>query len=394
LLRQVRQLGPHCIVESFFAQLPPQSCVPAGQTHWPALHIDPPEHVRLQPPQCWASLVVSTQSLPHCVKPALHPKLHEPDRHDASACAPAAEQLLSHEPQRFASDSRSAQLFPHNVGAVAGQPETQVPFEHIGVSAAQAFPHPPQFSGCVTSVSQPVSGSLPQCAQPLAQAAALNEQAPAEHVVVPTTCGKREQSWLHAPQFLLSLVTHAPAHDSWPAEQPLSAPPLSPPLPAGPAIWPLEPEPAVLPPMLIATDVPALPLLAREPEVAGTPPVPLAGRVAVLGLPPWPALLAAVDVAGCSELPVSPASSSLATGPGAIGVQHSSATAQTPASTPEKLRFIDIGSAVAAPDMSFVLHTCSDVLRPDGYVCIVTIAVVPTPFVSSHDMTFEPDTCR
>lgn len=102
--------------------------------------------------------------------------------------------FMPHAPQCIASLVVSAHVPPHSVGVLAGHPETHVPRAHIGVLASHFVPHAPQSVACVISVSQPISASFEQGAQPFAHDAALNTQLPAEHETEPVTFGNAVQS--------------------------------------------------------------------------------------------------------------------------------------------------------------------------------------------------------
>ena len=66
----------------------------------------------------------------------------------------------------------------------------QLPDEHTRVVPEHCMSQRPQWLGWVMSVSQPVSGSFEQFAQPGAQALGAKLQLPATHATVPTTCGR------------------------------------------------------------------------------------------------------------------------------------------------------------------------------------------------------------
>jgi len=182
--------------------------------HVPRTQVFPPEHALSQAPQCRLSVDVSTHVVPHAVNVAAQLKPQRPRSHKAWARATLVVHDVLQSPQCIASDCKLAQLAPHKLGAAAGQPETHTPSEHIGMFAGHSTPQRPQFAACVTSVSQPVIGSVEQCAQPLAQLAASSMQVPAEQFTFPATLGSNVQSRLHAPQLRASLATHSPSHAS------------------------------------------------------------------------------------------------------------------------------------------------------------------------------------
>lgn len=115
------------------------------------------------------------------------------------------------------------------------------------------------------SVSQPVSGSLEQLAQPGAQDDAGKPHFPGpEQVTGPETCGKLLQLWPQLPQFWASLGTQNSPQASSPfAHRGAPGAGVEPPLPA-----------AVLPLPAAAPDAPALPTAIGG--IAALPPAPAA----------------------------------------------------------------------------------------------------------------------
>jgi hypothetical protein len=320
--RHTSQLLPQEVGESAL-HVPLQSCIGAGHWHCPPMHVFPPLHALPHEPQFIASVLRSAHAPEHIMKPSVHSKLQRPPRHVGCACAIVVEHIVSHVPQCIVSFIVSAHVPPQSVGDVAGQPETHVPSEHIGVLASHATPHLPQFVGCVMSVSQPISGSSEQCAQPFAHDVVLTVQTSPLQRTGPATFGKRVQSCLQVPQLRLSLGTHAPSQDSWPEGQldsleppapeelPIGVPPLLPPalplplpLPAVLELEPPVPEAAPFlpePPVPTPSELPP-PVPAREPLVAAPPP-------------------SVVPVTESSVIPEAASVSSTATGMESTGVQ-------------------------------------------------------------------------
>jgi hypothetical protein len=119
--------------------------------------------------------------------------------HVVWACETVVVHAAAHEPQCAGSLVRSVQVDPQSVGAPAGQPEVQAyplpDAAQTGRFAGHAVVQLPQWPCCVTSVSQPSSGLLVQCAQPDAQDDAPKVQVPeAEQATLPLTCGSAVQS--------------------------------------------------------------------------------------------------------------------------------------------------------------------------------------------------------
>jgi hypothetical protein len=125
---------PHDAVDVLLTHVPPQSCVPlAWHLHWLLWHVLPPVHAAPQPPQFEVSLVISTHEVPHVIRP--------------EAQADAQERVL---------------------------PEPA----HSGVPPEHAVVQLPQCAGTVISVSQPLSATVLQCAQPGVHAEGSKEHCP------------------------------------------------------------------------------------------------------------------------------------------------------------------------------------------------------------------------
>lgn len=94
-------------------------------------------------------------------------------------------QAFPHPPQLFASLVVSTQLVPQGVGVAAEQlaeherPLPEALHKRVPVQATVQLP---QCAAVVTSVSQPLVGSLSQSAQPVMQLPGANEHLPALHV--------------------------------------------------------------------------------------------------------------------------------------------------------------------------------------------------------------------
>ena len=86
----------------------------------------------------------------------------------------SAPQLWPQEPQFAGSDWKSTQRLPHRLGEGATQLEEQagapVVVEQSPVGETHAVPHLPQFVVVVRLASQPSSGLVEQCANPVTQA--------------------------------------------------------------------------------------------------------------------------------------------------------------------------------------------------------------------------------
>jgi hypothetical protein len=129
----------------------------------------------------------------------LHAKLQALAAHAGWACATVVVHASVHDPQCWGSLVVSAQVDPQSVGALLGQPVTHeyaLPVApQTGKVAGHALPQPPQWLGCVMSVSQPSSARLEQCAQPAAQDDAPKLHSPAaSQETAPATCGSTVQS--------------------------------------------------------------------------------------------------------------------------------------------------------------------------------------------------------
>lgn len=101
---------------------------------------------------------------------------------------------------------------------------------HSGVAPEHVVVQLPQWAGTVTSVSQPLSATVPQWAQPEAHADGAKAHWPDEsHETVPVTWASAVQSWPQLPQLCTSLGTQPPAHVRYPAgHPPESGAPVSP----------------------------------------------------------------------------------------------------------------------------------------------------------------------
>jgi hypothetical protein len=104
-----------------------------------------------------------------------------------------------HEPQSFALFVVSTHVPEQSVGALGEHPVEHVNPDpallHTGAVAGQPIPHPPQCSGWLTSVSQPLSGLPSQSAQPGAHEPPDSTHVPdVEQATVPLTCGNAVQS--------------------------------------------------------------------------------------------------------------------------------------------------------------------------------------------------------
>lgn len=219
------------------------------------MHFLPPLHTLPHDPQFCASTLRSMHAIPHAMKPSVHMKSQRPFLHTGCECGTPAMHFVSQSPQCIASVIVSVQEPLQSVGVSVGQPETQVPEEHIGVLSPHSTPHLPQFVGSVMSVSQPSSGSLEQCAQPFAHELGLIVQVPFEHVAGPATFGNAVQSWPHSPQLRLSFGTHVPSQLNWLDEHVSAAPPSAAEAMLIPAVFiaaPLRPAPLRLAPLLSA----------------------------------------------------------------------------------------------------------------------------------------------
>jgi hypothetical protein len=228
------------------------------------------------------SLLTSTQAPAHSLYPVLHAKPQLPLSHTAWACVTPVVHLLSHCPQWLALLPRSTHVLPHKLGVCVGQPGLQPLAEHTGVVAGHRTPHAPQWLGSVMSVSQPVSASPEQFAQPGAQAVGAKLHRPsAEQETAPDTCGRAVQLCPQLPQCWTSLGTQDEPHDSWPlghepepawgvgAPRPARVPGPAPALDRAPDAPPLPDKP----PTLIAAPLdpetfrlPAPALLGSTPE--------------------------------------------------------------------------------------------------------------------------------
>ena len=87
----------------------------------------------------------------------------------------------------------------------------------MGVVPEHCTSQRPQCAGTVTSVSQPVSGSFVQFAQPGAHDVLAKLQPPAEQDTAPVTCCSVVQLWPQRPQFCASLGRHCVPHCKLPS---------------------------------------------------------------------------------------------------------------------------------------------------------------------------------
>lgn len=107
-----------------------------------------------------------------------------------------------------------------------------------GVAPEHVVVQLPQWAGTVTSVSQPLSTTVLQWAQPGAHADGAKEHwLVGSQETVPVTWGSTVQSWPQVPQLCASLGTQLPAHARYPAGHPpeSEAVEASPPAPASAA---------------------------------------------------------------------------------------------------------------------------------------------------------------
>jgi hypothetical protein len=150
---------------------PPQSCVADGHIETHALDAQTiPPHELPQPPQFAPSLVVSTQVVPHVVRPAA--QVHVP-----ATQAWADPQLAPHAPQFAASDDVSMQLPAHACwpsGHVIAAPTTgtmsPMPVDSPVVASTTCAPHASQLRSISCPAALPMSGrptssGVPRCAR-------------------------------------------------------------------------------------------------------------------------------------------------------------------------------------------------------------------------------------
>lgn len=100
-----------------------------------------------------------------------------------------------------------------SVGVDPEQPLTHAVPLHTGTpaSALHTVPHAPQLGDTVMFVSHPLSGSLVQCAKPVAQSTFVKVHTPvALHVTPPVTFGRFAQSCPHEPQLVTLSSVHVP----------------------------------------------------------------------------------------------------------------------------------------------------------------------------------------
>ena len=175
-----------------FTQAPVQSVSPEGQlaAQAPAAHTCPLGQAIPQPPQSAGSLVVSTHAPLHEVRPVVH------------AQAPPAQsepvpQACPHAPQFAGSLPVSTQAAPQAVPV----PQPQAPMAH-DCAEVQAVPQAPQLAGSTVTFTHPPAQSV----SPLGQLAAQTPSA--------QTC-PLGQAVPQAPQFAGSVEseTQAPPHE-------------------------------------------------------------------------------------------------------------------------------------------------------------------------------------
>jgi hypothetical protein len=147
-----------------------------GLVHVPCTHISPPSHFVLQSPQCFGSVVASTQAALHSESPASQDGTHCPFMQLDVPPAGGAH-LALHAPQFATSLETSMHAAPHCVNPVA-QANPHFPFAHVGAAfggAEQTLAHAPQFA-----VS--VFGFTHELLQFVVPAAQTSVHVPAEHV--------------------------------------------------------------------------------------------------------------------------------------------------------------------------------------------------------------------
>jgi len=163
---------PHEAVLVLLEQVPPQSCVPPGQAHFPEAQCFPPVHANEapQPPQLLSSLLWSTHPPAHGVYPSdvSHVYPHVALEHVGDACATLVVQTFPHMPQLFASVCLFVQLMPQRSGVVPVHVDAHIELWQSGVGLEHVTPHPPQLPFWERSFGQPWPASA-QSEKPVAQ---------------------------------------------------------------------------------------------------------------------------------------------------------------------------------------------------------------------------------
>jgi hypothetical protein len=117
-------------------QTPLHRVLPAGQAHWPRVHVVPPAHVTPHAPQFRLSLAKLTHAAPHSDRLFWHVAMQRPRLHTSLAA-----HATPHAPQLRGSLAVSVQLPAHST---CGSGQLHVPFTQL-VPAEQALPQAPQW---------------------------------------------------------------------------------------------------------------------------------------------------------------------------------------------------------------------------------------------------------